>query len=133
MAAVFPAQPEPMMMTLCIGSLMLTNRSLTVTARLQACDAARLGKDAGTHHLVGDQRAEVGEKRHVGELDGGPFPAAGFAPNHGNSGHALHREGEENQKCDGAAGTQIASQRLAEPLRFRRAFLAVDGAESSDD
>ncbi len=56
--------------------------------------------------------ADIGEKGHVSELDGGPFPASGLAAHDGAGGQALHGEGEEDQQRDGSAESQVAPERL---------------------
>src|SRR5579884_1900338 len=87
----------------------------------------------GEDDVIGDDAAEVRESRHVGELDGGPLPATGFAPDHGDGGHTLQSEGIEDEQCDGAAEGHFAAQGLAQSLRLGFTFDSVDGPEGADD
>src|SRR5581483_3272085 len=124
MAAVFPAQPEPTMMTLCMLFLGEVSCYQTMEGLLRILKE-RLEMDAGADDLVGNQRAYIGQQRHISELHRRPAPATGFAAHDCNRRHALHREGEEHQKRHRASRAEIALQRLAQPKRFFRAFLAV--------
>jgi hypothetical protein len=49
-----------------------------------------------TYQVVGHERADVRQHAHVGELQDGPFPSAGFPPHNGHRGHALQGEREEH-------------------------------------
>src|ERR1039458_3037175 len=98
MAAVLPAQPEPMMTTLRSDSLIV---SIVAPRRRGALSGQR---------LEDDERTDVGQSAHIGELDGWPFPAAGFAAYDGEGGHALHGEGEKDQQRHCAGGAEVALQ-----------------------
>src|SRR5437588_364198 len=53
---------------------------------------------AAVDEMIRNKTADVGEKTHVAELDGGPSPAAGFAAHHRDGRHALHRERKKDQQ-----------------------------------
>src|ERR1700722_16052874 len=54
-------------------------------------------KDTG-QNLVGCQRSDVGQSRHIEELYRRPFPAVGFPPNYSQRRGALHRKREEHHQ-----------------------------------
>ena len=82
---------------------------------------------------LGQEGAAVGQRAHVGELDGRPFPAAGLAAHDGEGGHALHGEGEEDQQRDRAARAEVVPKgRLQADDRASRLH-TVKGAEGAHD
>ena len=102
------------------------------SAVTRGAESGRLAPEGG-HDFVRGEGEDVGQDGHVGELDDGPFPAAGFAAHHGDRRHALHREGEEDQQ---ARPRRPASDRAAAPPAgpsIASAFDSVDGAQRADD
>src|SRR5690242_9606223 len=124
MAAVFPAQPEPTMMTF----RMKFQCYQTSVGCLKTRFGIRLGDKTRSNYLVGDEGAQVSQECHVSELKRRPFPATGFPAHDGDSGHALHGESEENQERHGTAGGELALKALTQSLAARP-LDAVDGAE----
>ena len=77
-----------------------------VAAAAEARSSPEVSAQKDRDEPVGDERPGVGEKSHVGELDRRPPPAAGLAPHDGDRRDALHREREEDEEGDRAAGVR---------------------------
>ena len=82
--------------------------------------------------VVDDEGGDVGEDQHVGELEGGPLPAVGFAADYGHGGGALHGEGEEDHQGQCAAEGHVVVEGGLQVHGLGFGVGAVEGAHGAD-
>ena len=93
--------------------------------------AGRLAEE-GHDNVVDDEGGGPGEDEHVGELDGGPLPAIGFAANDGHGGGALHGEGEEDHQRQRAAEGHVVMESGLQVHGLGGGVGAIEGAHGAD-
>ena len=84
-------------------------------------------------NLVRNERADIRQRAHVGELNHWPRPAAGLAPHDRHCRHALHGERKEHQQGRRASRGEVALQRLLQADCVFVAFQPVDRAQRADN
>ena len=77
------------------------NHRLMLSAEGRLAPAFNHHVSIGQH--VNDARGDVGDDRHVSELEGGVLPGVGLAADDGHGGSALHGESEEDHERERAA------------------------------
>src|SRR5579862_4168677 len=135
MAAVFPAQPDPMMMTSLITYLVFVAGSGLLVHRIAAAHElpTKSYKLRRPRQVIRDQAADIRKDGHVRELNCRPAPPPGLPAHNGDRGHALHGKREEDEKREGAPQTQLALKGGAQPFGLGRPVHAINSSQRSDD